>query len=62
MYLDTAKAYFGVWATRDCPSLQPLVHDASEWRVLLLRRIGLRGTRLASDPKAPASVSRAGTS
>ena len=62
VYIDSAKAYFGVWAPRDCPSPQPLVQGGTGWRVLLLRRIRLRGEHLASVPEAPASVSRARTS
>jgi hypothetical protein len=48
VHLDSAKAYFGVWAPRDCPSLQPRIRDAGGRRGLLLGRIRLRRERLAS--------------
>lgn len=54
VYLDSAKAFFGVWTPRDWPSFRALFHDASVRRFRRLSLLRLRRERLARVPEAPA--------
>ncbi len=59
MYLQSAKAYFGVWIADDWPSLRQIVVGQTRW--LILRRLIALGrhTNLGEVEPAPLATAPA---